>query len=179
MAFRSYYSLTDMLIPVNKTCDVDSHGSFGVHSNFSAQQQGPDLISDNLVEAAAGFSLHNLTFIDAESFESNWLPLEWSATGSWNRVSNYTYHGNYAASYSGSTVPSSGALDTPNLNCSDADTIVIDFWYRYNNLDANQFLLQYYNGSSWNLIGNLSIATQEERWLHSSCPFEWIQPDTG
>ncbi len=51
MTFRSYYSGTDTLDFVdNNTSDVDSSADKGTHSNFPAQQAGPDGITDTLLE---------------------------------------------------------------------------------------------------------------------------------
>jgi len=51
MTFRSYYSGTDTSDFVdNNTSDVDSSGDKGTHSNFSAQQAGPDSVFDVLTE---------------------------------------------------------------------------------------------------------------------------------
>ena len=52
MAFRSYYSGTDASDFVDiDTSDVDSSADKGTHSNFTAQQYGPDSIYDTLTEA--------------------------------------------------------------------------------------------------------------------------------
>lgn len=51
MSFRSYYSGTDASDFVdNNTSDVDSSADKGTHSNFTAQQYGPDNIFDVLTE---------------------------------------------------------------------------------------------------------------------------------
>jgi len=51
MTFRSYSSGTDTSDFVdNNTSDVDSSADKGTHSNFSAQQAGPDSIYDTLTE---------------------------------------------------------------------------------------------------------------------------------
>jgi len=51
MTFRSYYSGTDTSDFVdNSTSDVDSSAGKGTHSNFPAQQAGPDGVMDTLLE---------------------------------------------------------------------------------------------------------------------------------
>jgi len=53
MTFRSYYSGTDTTDFVdNNISNVDSSADKGTHSNFAAQQAGPDLINDTLTEEA-------------------------------------------------------------------------------------------------------------------------------
>ncbi len=53
MTFKSYYSdITDFVD--NNISDVDSSVDKGMHSNFTAQQTGPDLINDTLTEQNTG-----------------------------------------------------------------------------------------------------------------------------
>ena len=55
MTFRSYSSATDTSDFVDdNTSDVDSSADKGTHSNFSAQQTGPDGVFDNLAEEETG-----------------------------------------------------------------------------------------------------------------------------
>jgi hypothetical protein len=55
MTFRSYYSGTGTSDFVdNNTSNVDSNDDIGTHSNFTAQQYGPDLINDTLTEGNTG-----------------------------------------------------------------------------------------------------------------------------
>ena len=52
MAFRSYFSGTDTSDFVgDNTSDVDSSADKGIHSNFPAQQAGPDGVMDTLSES--------------------------------------------------------------------------------------------------------------------------------
>jgi len=50
MSFRSYHSRTDTSAFVNNLANVDSSADKGTHSNFLAQQTGPDSTFDNLTE---------------------------------------------------------------------------------------------------------------------------------
>jgi len=54
MTFRSYYSGTDTSDFVDQTCDLYSPSAKGTHSNFTAQQYGPDSIYDMLTEGGIG-----------------------------------------------------------------------------------------------------------------------------
>ena len=55
MTFRSYYSGTDITDFVdNNTSDVGSPADRGTHSNFTAQQYGPDGMMDTLLESNTG-----------------------------------------------------------------------------------------------------------------------------
>jgi len=149
---------------VNNTSDVDLSGNNGTHSDFPAQQSGPDSIYDTLTEQNTG--VVNTTLIDAESFEGAWPPTGWTETGSWNKESNQACDGIYSADFDGDYGEPSGSLTTLDLDCSDADAIYVDFWYRDDDCDNDDFLLRYYDGSNWDLISDLGSTMQEDQWLH-------------
>jgi hypothetical protein len=166
MTFRSYYSDTSMADFVDSdTSNVDSSAGKGTHSSFSVQQAGPDSIFDRLTEENTG-GASNMTLIDVESFEGTWPPAGWTETGAWNKENSQAYDGGFSADFDGDFGDPSGSLTTTDLNCSDADAIYVDFWYRDDDCDNGDFLLQYYNGSSWNQISDLGSTAQEDQWLH-------------
>lgn len=167
MTFRSYYLETDTTHFVDdNTSNVDSSADNGTHSNFSAQKTGPDTIYDTMIEENTA-SASNTTLIDSESFEGTWPPPGWAETDAWNKESNRAYDGAYSADFDGPFFgTASGDLDTLDLNCSDAEAIYLDFWYRDHNCDSDDFLLRCYNGSTWNTISDLGSTTQEDQWLH-------------
>ncbi|MCZ2808404.1 MAG: hypothetical protein O2V44_03525 [Candidatus Bathyarchaeota archaeon] len=105
----------------------------------------------------------DITLIDAESFEGVWPPYGWNETGDWNKESDQEYHGSYSADFDGG---SSGVLTTPDLDCSNAESIYVDFWYRDDGSEANEFVLQYYDGNSWDTIYDLGATWSENQWLH-------------
>jgi len=149
---------------VNNTSDVDLSGDNGTHSDFPAQQAGPDSIYDTLTEQNTG--VVNTTLIDAESFEGAWPPAGWTETGRWNNESDQACDGIYSADFDGRNSGRSGDLTTLDLDCSDADAIYVEFWYRDEGCEATEFLLRYYDGSSWDTISDLGSTTSEDQWLH-------------
>jgi len=167
MNFGSYSSGTGTSDSVdNGASDVDSSSNKGTHGNFSAQKSGPDLTYDTLTEENTA-SISNTTLIDAESFEGTWPPTGWIETDAWNKETDQAYYGISSADFDGPSFgTSSGDLDTPDLDCSDANAIYVDFWYRDNDLDNDDFLLEYYSGSSWDTIADLGSTTLENQWLH-------------
>jgi uncharacterized protein (UPF0333 family) len=148
------------------TSDVDSSPDKGTQSNFTAQQSAPDSIYDTLTEVNTGGGLSTVTLIDGESFEGDWLPTGWSENpyySKWNQESNQHYgSGMYSADFDGSGY---GNLDTPNLDCSDATAIYVDFWYYDQGCDNNEFRLYYYDGYHWDFIIQLGTGT-EGQWHH-------------
>ncbi len=166
MVFRSYFSGNNAVDFVDYyMSDVDYSADKGTHSNFTAQLSGPDSIFDTLTEENTG-GASNATFIDAESFEGAWPPTGWTEGGPWDRESDQAYNGSYSADFDGDFISPSGSLSTPALNCSDANAIYVDFWYRDDDCDNGEFLLQYYNGTNWNTISDLGSTLQEDQWLH-------------
>jgi len=149
------------------TSDVDSSPDKGTQSNFTAQQSAPDLIYDTLTEVNTGGGLSIVPLINGESFEGDWLPTGWSEYpyySQWNQESDQHYGGSgiYSADFDGSGY---GNLDTPNLDCSDATAIHVDFWYYDQGCDDDEFRLYYYDGYNWDFIIQLGTGT-ENQWIH-------------
>ncbi|MCW4048684.1 MAG: hypothetical protein NWE89_03000 [Candidatus Bathyarchaeota archaeon] len=59
----------------------------------------------------------------------------------------------------------SGDLDTPSFNCTGAHAIYVSFWFMDDDLDATDLYLQYWNGSAWNNIQDLTGYT-EDTWTY-------------
>jgi hypothetical protein len=153
--YRDPYDYVDI-----NTINVDSSDDKGSHSDFPAQKQGPDAIYDVLAEGNTADSA-NTTLIDAESFEGTWPPAGWTETGYWNKESNRAYTGTYSADFDGyGYYGSSGNLVTSDLNCSDASSIFVTFRYLDEGLDYGEFLLEYFDGSSWVPITDLGTSSE-------------------
>jgi hypothetical protein len=105
----------------------------------------------------------DVVLINAESFEGTWPPAGWTATGGWNKENDSYHHGSYSADCDGGSGLS--YLTTPDLNTSDATKIYVDFWYRDGGCEDDEFLLQYFNGTSWNRIYDLGSISSSS-WQH-------------
>jgi len=101
--------------------------------------------------------------INEESFEGSWPPAGWTETNRWNKESNQEYHGSYSADCDGGGGLS--YLTTPNLDTSDATKIIVEFWYRDGGCENGEFILQYFDGSSWDTVYDLG-STSSSNWLH-------------
>lgn len=110
-------------------------------------------------------SSSNVTLVDEESFEGNWPPNGWSETGRWNKEGNQEYDGSYSADFDGGN-GRSGTLTTLDLDCSDADSIFVDFWYRDDGSESGEFMLQYFDGNTWDTVADLGATSSENQWLH-------------
>ena len=106
------------------------------------------------------------TLIDTESFEGTWTPAGWSETGNWAKESNYAHDGTFSADFDGGGGGASGYLTSPSMDCSGTDAIYVDFWWNDRALDNGDFLLEYYNGSSWNTHQDLNQVESGNGWHH-------------
>ena len=145
----------------------DPRGIIVVASSFS--RYTCTLAWNSTLYAATGAI--NRTLIDQESFEGSSFPpsqpSSWSRTGTWYKGNSQAYSGGYSAEFNGSGSGSSGDLSTCDLNCIDSPTaIYVDFWYRDESCEAGEFLLRYYDGTTWDTIFDLGSTTSENQWLH-------------
>jgi len=151
----------------NNLSDVDGSGDMGSHSNFTAQQAAPDSNLDVLGEEYIDPGSTNTTLI-FESFEGSWPPLGWSETpwnNRWNGENDQAYDGSYSADFDGQNTWGSGNIETMDLDCSNANAIYVEFWYRDEGCESGEFSLEYYDGSSWNPISDLGATSMEDQWL--------------
>ena len=106
------------------------------------------------------------TLIDAESFEDTWTPTGWSATGNWAKESNYAHDGTFSADFDGSEGGESGYLTSLSMDCSGTNAINVDFWWNDRALDDSEFILQYYDGSTWTTHEDLNKVESGNGWHH-------------
>jgi hypothetical protein len=154
------------------TSNVDSSPDKGTHSNFAAQQSAPDSVCDTLTEVNVGGGLSTTTLL-AESFEA-WPPAGWTSTGYWSGSSSQHQSGSSSAFFNGGYSSRSGNLDTPTLDCSDADMIMVDFWYYDVGCTSNDVILYFWDGAHWDSMYDLGATTSENQWLH----FQWNYTDS-
>ena len=123
----------------SQNSNIDSSPDIGTHSSFTAQQAGPDSIYDHISEEEVTTS-SSQTFIDEESFEGTWTPSGWSETGNWNKESDSAASGGglYSADFDGSGFGTSGNLYSFSMDCYDADSITVSFWFK-ENCNNNEF----------------------------------------
>lgn len=120
--------------------------------------------------------------INGESFEGFWPPTDWTRTSRWSQVFNPYYQGSRAAYYAaGSGID---YLTTPDLDTSDANKIIVDFWYG-DGCEDNEFLLQYFDGTSWDTVydlGELSssgwqnyhVEITDSQYFKSDFKIRWV-----
>ncbi len=108
----------------------------------------------------------NTTLVDAVSFEGGWPPSGWNETGNWDKRSNYALDETYSADFEGSGGGSSGYLNSPIMDCTNADSIYVDFWWYDLGLDNDDFELEYCDGNTWDSYQDLNQLDSENGWHH-------------
>jgi len=149
----------------NNDSDVDFSPDIGTSTNFATQMVAPDLVYDRLTETNIGGGLVNITLIDSESFEEDWVPTGWTETNFWNKEYDEAYDGTYSADFDGG-VGNNGVLNSYELDTSDATAIYVDFWYLDGGCEGNEFQLRYYDGNNWDIIYDLGSTESHNQWFH-------------
>ena len=145
----------------NNTSDVDSNVDKGTHSNFTAQQSSPDLITDTLTEMNSDIS-SNSTLLD-DGFENfNW-DTNWNAIPHNWQEDNYRVHSGSASAHASNY--NEGYFTSDSLDASEAVAIYVDFWFRKTGTDYSDFTLYYYDGSNYDLIDELDNNGADSTWL--------------
>jgi len=143
----------------NNTSDVDFSADKGTHSNFPAQQAGPDSICDTLTEE----NTSNSTLLDdgfeAADWDANWDDI----SHDWREDNSPVYSGSASA---WATNGDEGYFTCDNLDASDANAIYVDFWFRKDDTESTDFTLYYYDGSNYDLIDELDDNGSDDTWLH-------------
>lgn len=140
--------------------DLQPDTTVGIHSLFGAMKAGPDEILNTLSEVNA----INQSLISDESFEGGWRPTGWAenpGNSRWNREDEVIYDGGWSADFDGGGAGVTGSLETPTLDCTNMHIIYLDFWYYEDDLEPGEFSLEYYDGTTWDLIADLGSNTED------------------
>jgi hypothetical protein len=143
--------------------DVANANNKGTHSDFTAEQSGPNGVFDTLSEGNTGSS-STTKLIDNQSFEGTWPPTGWSETGdgNWNRESDQVYHGTYSADWDDD---GSGYLYSPTMSCSGSSSIYVSFYFKEEVSDSDEFRLYFRDADgNYDLIENLG--SYPSGWNH-------------
>lgn len=176
MSIYANYTVAEPFYPyIEQISNVDSSADIGTHSNFTAQQYGPDLINDTMTEASSGGSTSN---VFTDGFEAGNYNL-WTDGGAttWSDASgtpadNATY-GSPWLTHSGTYMADAdnnddGSLTTDDIDCSTKGEIGVSFWYMNDDLDGSDYEVYYYDGASYDLIDTIGDTDPEDTWLYWS-----------
>ena len=103
-----------------------------------------------------------------DSFEGSPWDINWDGNGTtnWKNVKD-SHSGSDAAKCDKSN---NGYLTSDDLNTSAAISITVTFWFRPQNLEAGDILIQVYNGSTYDTLDDLADfpTYQEDQWCYFS-----------
>jgi len=100
-----------------------------------------------------------------DGFEGSDWDANWDNNGltKWYRTTSAKHGGYYSAAAKDGY---EGVLTSDNLNAGDAAAIKVDFWFRKRNTGSTDFTLYYYDGTTYNLVKELSPLGGNDVWLH-------------
>lgn len=157
---------------VQQVSDVDSSADIGTHSNFAAQQAGPDSTNDTLTEGNYGGSSSNTTMLN-DGFESGLGNWDGNGATTWDTATSATY-GSPWAPHGGTYFMAcdsndDGSLTTDDIDMSTATAIYVSFWYMEDDVDdADEFNFRMYDGSGYDKIQELGLTASEDTWYQYS-----------
>jgi len=142
----------------NNDYDVDSNADKGTHSDFNSEKAVDGV--DTLSEEDTG-TMNSDIFID--DFEDQTFN-KWDDNGatSW-LISSAQARGSYSAE---SESTHQGDLISDDIDLSQANYAGFSFWTYATAVDANEFLLYFYNGTAYNLIKDLDVS--DDVWNYHS-----------
>lgn len=125
-----------------------------------------DLMRNGLANAIENKSIFphdgsvELTVIQfgGEDWDINWDDID----SEWFQSTLYSHSGKSSAR---SWYYYDGDFTCNGLNTDDANSLIVDFWYRLDDTESDDLKLFYYNGDSYNYITSLG-GKQEDTWLH-------------
>ena|GEM_PF-7118726 len=141
--------------PDTQNVAIDGDQDIGAHSNFNYLINEPDGLYDNLSEQSD--SIGQVVLLE-DGFEQATWDDNWDDTPSNWFESTQAYAGLTSAS---SDKNDEGVFSTNTLDASAATAIDIQFWYRLDDTEAADLVLELYGGTSWNNIASLGGSTHD------------------
>ena len=131
----------------------------------SAYFSDTEVSAGNILTAWANTTV---TLLD-DSFEGDPWDANWDDNGTtdWKLKGTEKYSGVYSAK---TKKNENGYLTSDDLNASEAVSITVTFWFRPEDIEAGDILVQLYNGSTYNTLYDLvDYSTFENNvWCHFS-----------
>ena len=107
--------------------------------------------------------LGNIVLLE-DGFEDSPWDVNWNDLSSnWNDDDSIVNNGSNSARASNGN---EGYFTSDDLDANGASSITLDFWFRKDDTEANDFTLFYYNGTDYSLIDELDDNGGDDVWLH-------------
>ena len=143
----------------NDVSDVDSSADKGTHGNFSAQQYGPDLINDTLIEGETdGGSL--LLYVDTDDETRT----DWMRIGTNPYLNANDYSSNYVNVSGNKMVIGDFGFEDSGRSTEDITSVTVQLYVRQSspNRDLELFV---WDGLSWTSLGT-QLAPTAWGWMN-------------
>jgi len=107
-------------------------------------------------------SATNITLLD-DGFEGTDWDEHWDQYGvtDWSHATDQKHSGAYSAK----GTKSSTTLISDDLDTSGTTYVYVEFWFMKDDIDPNEFILHYWNGSQYNQIQDLDLLGSDSVWL--------------
>jgi len=175
MTFRSYSSGTDTSDFVdNNLADVDSCSGKGTHSNFTAQQYGPDLIYDTLTEENMGESDSLLLYVDADD-ETR---IDWVRVGANPYLDAIDYNTNYVSVSGNNELVGDFGFANSGKSSESINSVVVQIYAKQSGTN-NPLAILIWDGSSWTSLGNIATPNSWSwmNWTATTLLNTWAKID--
>lgn len=150
---------------VSQLSDVDSSPDKGTHSNFTAQQYGPDLTNDTLTEENSGIGSDTLwLYVDSD----DWRITEWNAIGTSPYLDAIDYYAPFPNdSYIETSIKNEIDGDYYFANSSKSTETIINVTVQIyaRNSDSDNLEVNVWNGSSYEFLGAQGLTPSWE-WVN-------------
>jgi len=158
MVFSSYFSGLDMEDYVdNNTSDVDGSSDKGIHSDFTAQKNGPDLINDILTEEITAFT-SNSTWLYVNADDET--RTDWTRNGTNPYLNAIDYPTNFVNVFGNNKVVGDFNFADSGKYTETINSVTVQL-YAQQSSTSKDLEVFVWNGSSWTSLG---IQTTPTSW---------------
>jgi hypothetical protein len=164
MTFRSYYSGDVWDFVDNNISDVDSSSDQGAHSDFSAQQVGPDSVSDTLTEVDTGGTKTMELWVDNYDGSKG----DWTEIGTTPYLSSINFPTDYI--YTDITGGTEEHFDFANPSVTGTiNDVTICVYGRNEPGDNGKLEIHLYNSTGRYFIADPVLSDNAWGWYNYSC----------
>lgn len=132
----------------NNNSDIDSNMDKGTHSNFSAQQFGPDSVIDNLVEENVATSSVEFLYIN----ESDGTRNDWTMIGASPYLDSIDYNSNYVYASKNNYESGNFGFEDSGKSSEVIERVAIQLYAQQSDTN-NPLEVFVWDGSSWTNLG--------------------------
>ncbi len=154
--------------------NVDSSDDIGTHSNFSAQQYGPDLINDTLTEENLGYS--SSMWLDVVSFDGEWNA--WEVVGTDPYLDAVDYNSSYVYVTGNNRNIGSFNFTDSGKTTETIDNVTVQL-YANQSVSGKNLEVKVWVNSSWHSLGD-QVTPTSWGWMNWTATTEldtWARID--